>query len=163
VAGATDGGHAGRQDCHDAQQGEHDDRAADRDPEVGPPPERHQPHRVHGVLHRAHDAEAGPQRETDADDETGARVPAQRMRAALQVGADDGEVREGRAEDGALQRRMAAQHDAEHGDQHQEQREQREEAPVGDECGEATGLVVAELPHDREGERQGTPALLEPV
>lgn len=41
----------------------------------------------------AHDAESGLEGETDADDEAEGRVTAQRVGAALEVGADDGEVR----------------------------------------------------------------------
>lgn len=122
--------------------------------------ERHGPDFVEGVLRGVGDAEAAPQRAKQADDQ---RADATGESMDPNLVADDGELTEHRVLDRRLRAVIALQDEAQHRRHHEQQRKQREEAVVGDERGQAPGLVVAELAHDRHRQRERAVALLEEV
>ncbi len=66
-------------------------------------------------------------------------------RVQLELIADDRKLPERAVEDPLLLAGVALQDEAEDRHEHEQQREQRDEAVVGDQRGELSGLVVAEL------------------
>ena len=106
------------------------------------------------------DREAGEQCPDDADRQ---REAAALERTGLDLVADDRDLAERAVQDRVLRLGVALEHEAEHRHEHEQQREQREEAVVGDQGGEASALIVAELLDDRDRHRQPAMAALQPI
>jgi hypothetical protein len=109
------------------------------------------------VLAGLGDAAGAPQRPGDPDGQADAVGP-EGVDVLFQLGAEDGELGQGRVQHLLLQGWVVAEEVAEHGDQDQQQRQEGEEAVVGEQGGEVAALVVAELLHHRE--RDADPGVL---
>ena len=82
---------------------------------------------------------------------------------ALDLVADDRELRQSRVQDPQPELRVVLHREAQQGREHEEEREQREEPVVRDEGGPLPAAVVAELLQHGDRDREERVPALEPV